>query len=258
MIFALLVAGCASPDPVEITTDSSANGSSDTSQSTFVSIAALKSRYLGSSHPIIDDLYLEGRVSANDLYGEYYRAFIIEDSTAAIEVRIDSYDVYALFPVGSNVRVVCSDLWLSSSGGATIIGAEPDADDYLVGYISDALLERSVMLADDSIETPIVSEVDLSQLDRTMISRRVLVRDLEFVESEHTTFASRDAETGRFVDTSHILRDTLGREVELVIASTVSYAEATLPQGLFNLEAIVEYSSIDGLYALRLVDFAIY
>lgn len=253
MIMALAIS-CAEPNPSIPTLDSS-----DTSilsdEESYISIAELKNRYLSGSHPIIDDLVIVGRVTANDLYGEYRRAMIIEDETAGIELRLDSYDLYPQYPIGSLVCVVCDDLWLGSSGGTVVVGAEPTSSDYVVDYISEELMSRSVFLADDSIESVVGEEITIPDIDRTMISSRILLRGLTFTESDNTIFLSRDSESGRFVETSHILYDSSGNTIELILASTIIYAEVTIPTLPIDLEAIVEYSS--GAFQIRITEFLI-
>ncbi len=253
-LFLLALFGCAQPECVVDVVDYSADNSSLYTNS-LISIAELKNRYLGSSHAVVDDVVIEGRVVANDIYGEFYKVLVIEDSTAAVEVRIDSYDLYESYPIGSLVWVVCDDLWLSSRGGTVIVGSEPSADDYLLGYISDDLLSRSIILSSESVEEVVATEITIPELDISMISRRVRLYDLAFAETTGLTFAERDEETGYFVETTHTLYDTDGNEIELVVSSLVSYAEVALPLGLVDLEAIVEYSS--GEFSLRIACFLI-
>lgn len=249
----ILLGSCTEPDPTIPSIDDSVSSLYD--EESLISIAELKNNYLSGSHPIIADYIIEGRVSANDLYGEFTRALIIEDETAGIELRIDSYDLVTDFPIGSLVRVVCDDLWLASSGGTIIIGAEPTSDDYVVDYISDNLLSRSILLADSSIIEIIGEEVTISDIDHNMVSRRVQLNNLTFAKSDYTTFLYRDTETGRFVNTTHTLYDNDGNSISLSVAYSVVYGEMVLPTSPIDLEAIVEYYS--GEFSLRITGFMI-
>lgn len=249
----VLFSGCAESDPIIPSIDDSTSSLYDTES--FISIAELKNQYLSGSHPIVNDYVVEGRVTANDLYGEFSRVLIIEDETAGIELRVDSYDLVTDFPIGSLVRVVCDDLWLASSGGTIVIGAEPTSDDYVVDYISDNLLSRSVMLVDSPIIEIVGEVVTIPDIDRSMISSCVQLRDLVFVESDYTTFLYRDTETGQFVNTTHTLCDNGGNSISLNVAYGAVYGEMALPTTSVDLEAIVEYYS--GELSLRITCFMI-
>lgn len=51
-----------------------------------VSIAYLKSLCRGVLHPVTEDLWIEGCVVGNDLYGEFPDALVVEDESGGIEV----------------------------------------------------------------------------------------------------------------------------------------------------------------------------
>ena len=75
-----------------------------------VSIAYLKSLCRGVLHPVTEDLWIEGCVVGNDLYGEFPDALVVEDESGGIEVLIDAKRLYRTFDSGSTVRVYCNGL----------------------------------------------------------------------------------------------------------------------------------------------------
>lgn len=75
-----------------------------------VSIAYLKSLCRGVLYPVTEDLWIEGCVVGNDLYGEFSDALVVEDESGGIEVLIDAKRLYRTFDAGSTVRVYCLSL----------------------------------------------------------------------------------------------------------------------------------------------------
>ena len=88
-----------------------------------VSIAYLKSLCRGVLHPVTEDLWIEGCVVGNDLYGEFPDALVVEDESGGIEVLIDAKRLYRTFDSGSTVRVYCNGLALGDYGGQGTVGA---------------------------------------------------------------------------------------------------------------------------------------
>lgn len=69
-----------------------------------------------------EDVTIVGRVSANDLSGNFYKSIVVEDSTGAVEISLDSYDLAALYPVGCEVVVDLDGLWCGLYDGVMQIG----------------------------------------------------------------------------------------------------------------------------------------
>lgn len=87
-----------------------------------VSIAYLKSLCRGVLYPVTEDLWIEGCVVGNDLYGEFSDALVVEDESGGIEVLIDAKRLYRTFDAGSTVRVYCNGLALGELRGQGTVG----------------------------------------------------------------------------------------------------------------------------------------
>ncbi len=79
-----------------------------------VSIAYLKSLCRGVLHPVTEDLWIEGCVVGNDLYGEFPDALVVEDESGGIEVLIDAKRLYRTFDAGSTVSSTGSDRYAAN------------------------------------------------------------------------------------------------------------------------------------------------
>lgn len=117
-----------------------------------VSIAYLKSLCRGVLHPVTEDLWIEGCVVGNDLYGEFPDALVVEDESGGIEVLIDAKRLYRTFDSGSTVRVYCNGLALGDYGGKVQLGLPPTAE-YILDRISAESLGRHVRrIGDGSVD----------------------------------------------------------------------------------------------------------
>lgn len=70
-----------------------------------VSIAYLKSLCRGVLHPVTEDLWIEGCVVGNDLYGEFPDALVVEDESGGIDIdrREASLSDFRLWKYGARL-----------------------------------------------------------------------------------------------------------------------------------------------------------
>ena len=113
-----------------------------------VSIAYLKSLCRGVLHPVTEDLWIEGCVVGNDLYGEFPDALVVEDESGGIEVLIDAKRLYRTFDSGSTVRVYCNGLFAHEEVGLPFCLRDSETgrllatDRHLVDERNDTLIVR--------------------------------------------------------------------------------------------------------------------
>ena len=100
----------------------------DTPQGT-VTIAALKSRCTGAQAAVTEDITIEGVVTGNDLYGEFYKTLVVEDTSGGISIAVDATELYVDYPVGTAVTIHCNGLFLCDYGGKVMLGTRP-TDEY--------------------------------------------------------------------------------------------------------------------------------
>jgi hypothetical protein len=71
---------------------------------------------------IEDDVVVVGRVVADDASGSFYRAIVVEDASGGVEVRIGSWDLAALYPLGSQVAICAEGLAVARVDGVLTLG----------------------------------------------------------------------------------------------------------------------------------------
>lgn len=233
---------------------------SDEENSSIISIAALKSLYVGGSQRLSDVIFISGSITANDHIGEFPNTLILEDDTGAVEVSVDLDEAYSTYKIGCYLTLNCTDLWIGSSGGALMVGGEPTGD-----YAVDALdLDTfSSVAAVDGDATREPQSVTLSQLTQQLVSCFISISDVRFLESVDEygsvidTFCALNPDTGRRVSTTHTIEEVAtGEQLSLYVASTVIYASDPLPNGSGVIYAILDrYGSS---YSVSLVSNGFY
>ncbi len=269
LILSVLVFSCSPPDN-NTSGEGDGEGSSDNadgdgsigggslSDIQTYSIAYLKSIYNNYPYHITQDIAIEGVVTANNAYGEFPYSLIVEDRSGAIQIDYDTDDVNCVslgMIVGSTVKVICSGLWIGSVGGMLSVGDAPQ-DNYPTTKISAQKFNINVRLCDAESIIPIPETITIGELTTDHILKYVYVQNLRVVwgDDSHTTFCSRNAQSGHTEYTEHTLVDPKGDTITLSVSSSVRYADDTLPTDLFSVWAIVEY--FNGEYRLRIVNCA--
>ena len=116
-------------------------------------IADLKARCTANSVAVTEDITLEGVVTGNDFYGEFYKTLVVEDASGGISVLIDGPRLAFDYPVGAAVTIFCNGLTLGDYGGKIQLGVAPDGD-YGVGRIPREELGRYLRRNPDKDRRP--------------------------------------------------------------------------------------------------------
>jgi hypothetical protein len=132
------------------------------------------------------DYIIEGTVTANDKTDNFYKSIIIQDSTAAITIKLDGYNLFTKYAVGQKLGIALNGLWLSDYAGMTQIGIGVDRSDsaspFLLG-IPQPLMNRYIsLLAGGKLMKPI--PVLATGLADSLKGCLVAIEHLEFVASD--------------------------------------------------------------------------
>ena len=114
-------------------------------------IAALKSRCTGEQAAVTEDITVEGVVTGNDLYGEFYKTLVVEDTSGGISIAVDATELYVDYPVGTAVTIHCNGLFLCDYGGKVMLGTRPTGEYAGPGRIPPA--EAALYLRQKQAET---------------------------------------------------------------------------------------------------------
>ncbi|MFR9520764.1 MAG: DUF5689 domain-containing protein, partial [Rikenellaceae bacterium] len=208
-----------------------------------VSIASLRDVESSYRSVLIDEsIVIEGCVVGNDKYGEFYNVLIIEDESAAVRLLCDGDDNYRQYPFGCSVTLHCSGLYLFNSYGSLSIGAEPTSS-YTLDYISSERLGQYLKIDEEqSLTYPSPLEISLDELTPLYAYRYLELSEAQIVDTLGVgTFCARDDESGRTVDTSHLIVDKNRDTIALFVDRLCRYADAQLPTKECALQFVVDY-----------------
>ncbi len=233
---------------------------SDEDNSSTISIAALKSLYVGGSQRLGDVIFISGSITATDHIGEFPNTLILEDDTGAVEVSVDLDEAHNTYKIGYELTINCTDLWIGSSGGALMVGGEPTGD-YAVDALDLDTFSSIATVGDVATREPL--SVTLSQLSQQLVSCFISISGVQFLQSLDEygsvidTFCTLNPDTGRRVSTTHTIEEVAtGEQLSLYVASTVIYAADPLPSGSGVIYAILDrYGSS---YSVSLVSNGFY
>lgn len=206
-----------------------------------LSIAYLKSLCRAESHPIRSTCYVEGVITANDLYGEYTQALVIEDASGGIEIEVEGRELFRHFPIGRHLRIFCEGLVLADYGGKVILGAAPTGE-YLTDRISERDRELHLHLLEREAQSPEPLRMEICEARLTDVGRYVALSDVAFSEEEKgLRWCESDPLTGETLATTRHLVDRAGDTLDLYLPATITYASEPLPVEELCCYGILDY-----------------
>lgn len=194
------------------------------------SIAAVKSM-TKEVERLPEGVEIVGRVTANDLGGNFYRRIVVEDHSGALEVHIGLYDLAALYPVGAMVRVRCEGLAAMEREGVLQLGGERyQWSDYRV----EPIAPRSEVDYHVEVCGPVESLMPLETLSADDCGRLVRMRGVRFVGSESDWGSEEYGTEAR--------REFITEEGERFVVATSRYADFArepIPERALTLTGIL-------------------
>ncbi len=183
-------------------------------------IAGLKSFYHGSNVLIDTNIIIKGVVTANDESGNFYKEIYLQDSTGALNIRLNSSALYPDYPIGQLVYVKCNGLYLGIYNGVYQLGSganvdrieEPFFNDYL--YKSDGGVPAEPKL----LTIPELNDIDLG----------ILIK-IEGVQFQNT--AQTYADSINHTDRTTVIEDCSGHPLDVRTSGYAVFANDSLPKG---------------------------
>jgi hypothetical protein len=140
-----------------------------------MTIKDLKAMYnvsSGGTFLIDQDYTISGIITANDESGNFYKSIIIQDSTAALPIKMNRNNLYTEFPVGRKVYLKCKGMSLGEYGDYIQIGYGEDVDGDLTDLPDAKIKEHVIKASYPHVVEPLV--VDVSQLNTVSVSQDLL------------------------------------------------------------------------------------
>ena len=207
--------------------------------------------------PIGKDVKIKGRVLGNDIEGNVYSKVVIDDGTGAIIISVGEGGIFAYLPVGQEILVDLSKLWIGTYGYQPQIGVyyEKASGETNVGRISRALWNQSYKL----IGTPDASKITPVEFDKTKVrdaaymtenvGRLMVIRDVKMHNGGKAVWA---AEADALNKQTEVNQSISGLNGIYVRTSTYAdFANSPIPEGTLDITGIFTRYGSDWQIYLR-------
>lgn len=219
-------------------------------------IALLRDSYLGDPLTIVENIVIEGYVTANDRSGNYFRTFVIEDVTGAAEINAGIADLHNYYQTGRRIVVKAKGLALGSYNDVLQIGLKvnPYSDYRVEDFGAYTVLGRYVFAGTefDPVE-PL--EIKLEELDRRHCGKLVrLGRLLHEPEVDDTGYIADANPTWAFPGGGGMnpatgyrqFRDFRGDSLLVVTSGYANFASHPVSTDSLTLTGILIYGKFNG------------
>lgn len=195
-----------------------------------------------------EGVVIEGRVTANDLAGNFFRSIVVEDHTGAVEICLAAYELAALYPVGCSVVVDLDGLWCQPYDGVLQVGRVVyEWDDYRVEPIATRReIERRVRVS-GAVEPLAPMVVGASELTEEMCGRLVKVGPLvlaEEAEYEGEILRWGNVDYGSNCNRLFVAED--GTRVVVRTSLYADFAQVAIPNRSLSLTGILYRDRLEG------------
>jgi len=205
-------------------------------------------RAMATGETVTEDIVVRGVITSTDITGNFYRTFTIESDNAAIEVKAGLYDIYNNYPIGLNVALKLKGLALGVEYGIVQVGIKsPPGSAYTTDYIAYRPLIEQHLIRGMRGSEPQPRTVTIDEIDHNMCGLLLRVDDLRYTGNESDTWSQADYNTNR------VLRDPENRRIAVYTSRFASFAGEQIPNGLFSVTGILEYTTVSGstIFALK-------
>lgn len=222
-------------------------------------LALLYDNWYGEPFTVHDGLMFEGYVTSDDSDGNFFTTFIIDDGTAAVEVRAGFYDLHAYCQRGRRVVLHAEGLAVGMYNGIIQIGAAVnDYSAYRVEEFGSHILLDRVLERDARFAETLPLEVYIKALDASLCGRLVRISGLVHMPQDGLVTWAQPADGDMQPETgTAMFRDIDGGRIAVVTSGYAAFAGERIPTGKVTLTGILMYGKFDGgsdCFALKFRD----
>ena len=207
------------------------------------------------------DVKIKGCVLGNDIEGNVYSKVVIDDGTGAIIISVGEGGIFAYLPVGQEILVDLSKLWIGTYGYQPQIGVyyENASGKTNVGRISRALWNQSYKLIgtpDASKVTPIVFDASKAKDSNYMsenVGRLMTIEGVTLKNANGKTVWAAEADAQG--NQTEVNQGITGLSNVYVRTSTYAdFANSVIPSGKVDITGIFTRYGSDWQIYLRTSD----
>jgi len=198
-------------------------------------IADIKALYkVGQFVPITQDLTISGVVIGDDRSGNYFRSFILQDSSAGIEVRINQTSAYNFYPIGRQLFIKCKGLVLGDYNGVAQLGGYTYLEDGATN-LGDIVALNEFIIKGKRVGVPAPKVKKINEL--TIADVHTLIK-LENVEFSGQDIGLTYADVIGRASLNRTITDCNGGKILLRSSGYATFAGEKIPDGNGTITAI--------------------
>ena len=149
-----------------------------------------KTHIAGNAEQFVNNEIITGIVTANDAMDNFYKSIVIQDSTAAITLKMDGFSLSALYPLGMRVVLRLNGMWMGEYGGMLQLGGGVDRADpqfpSIIPLPASLFQKHIITLAAEKMPEPL--SVSYDQLHDSLHSRLIRLNNIQFAENDTASY----------------------------------------------------------------------
>lgn len=196
-----------------------------------------KTHIAGNAEQFVNNEIITGIVTANDAMDNFYKSIVIQDSTAAITIKLDGFSLSTLYPLGMRVVLRLNGMWMGEYGGMLQLGGGVDRSDpqfpSIIPLPASLFQKHIVTFSSEKMPEPVAVSYD--QLNDSLHSRLIRLTNIQFAENDTASYL------GDWVNkatNSLSLKYCTGGTVYLRTSGFAKFAKIKSPKGSGNITGI--------------------
>lgn len=207
-----------------------------------------------------EDIVIRGRVIGNDITGNIYQQLIIQDETAAVTISVTKSDIYKSFPVGEEVFVKMTGLYVGKYANLFQVGTAGTSKDgspttnRMDEKTFDTHVERNGAPEPDKIYTLDFSIAQIQSMkskadQQKYQSQLVEIKDVSFVGGGVETWATQGSSGD-----NRYLQSVTGQQLLVRNSGKSNFCTDKLPAGTGTVVGVLQWFSNDWQFVFRTND----
>lgn len=210
-------------------------------------------KYADEGVVVEDEIVVVGRVVADDASGNFYREIVVEDSSGGVVVKLGSWDLAALYPMGVEVALYAEGLAVAYVDGVLTVGRT--IYDWSGGRVEPIEpreeMVRRVVVTDYVVDVaPRTKAID--ELTESDCGRLIRIEGLRYVGEPAVGWGT--TEYGSEVDREFV--DDKGNRILVRTSRYAAFAERRVPDGEVAISGVLYRDRYRGeeLFVLKMRD----
>lgn len=211
-------------------------------------IEHLRTRIVGSGGVVLrDSITVSGCVISSDADDNFYRTFIVDDGTGAVELMAGLYGLDRLYPLGTRVMLHLRGCYADYGYGVLQVGRKAEAyESYGVDYLGSREALDRVVERGSEVEAIVAEHRFISELSEADLGRLVHIRSLHLVDS-----SSIDTLLGDTLDDAvwrgyALFKSDNGDSIAVYTRNYATFAGHPIPRGELSISGILQWGKYDG------------